>query len=216
MKADIAAELGAQQRQVETVVQDGRPARAVVATRNYSTPVEDVWDALTNPERLPRWFLPVSGELRVGGRYQLEGNAGGTITRCEPPRQLAMTWEYGGGMSWVEVSLDEDARGGTRLELRHVSHVDEKLWPQYGPGAVGVGWDLALLGLGQHLATGTTLDPAEAQAWAVSPEGKVFVRSSSDGWGEASIAAGTDAEEARAAAARTAAFYTGEGGEPTS
>jgi uncharacterized protein YndB with AHSA1/START domain len=50
----------------------------VTITQVYAAPVEDVWDACTNPARIPRWFLPVSGELRLGGRYQLEGNAGGT------------------------------------------------------------------------------------------------------------------------------------------
>ncbi len=50
----------------------------VVARRRYAGAVDEVWDALTNPERIPRWFLPISGELRLGGRYQLTGNAGGT------------------------------------------------------------------------------------------------------------------------------------------
>ena len=38
----------------------------------------------------------------------------------------------------------------TRLTLEHIAHEDEeglKFWDQFGPGAVGVGWDLALLGL---------------------------------------------------------------------
>jgi uncharacterized protein YndB with AHSA1/START domain len=56
----------------------------------------------TNPERIPRWFLPVSGELKEGGRYQLEGNAGGTITRCDPPHGFDATWEMGSDMSWIE------------------------------------------------------------------------------------------------------------------
>jgi hypothetical protein len=75
-----------------------------------------------------------------------------------------------------------------------------------------VGWDLALLGLGEQLSCGAPVDRAEAEAWAVSAEGKDFARRASVAWGEASIAAGTPAAEARAAAARTTAFYTGEGG----
>ena len=70
---------------------EGRTARAVVTHRPYPAPVEDVWDAIVTPERLQRWFLPVSGELREGGRYQLEGNAGGVINRCEAPTLLAVT-----------------------------------------------------------------------------------------------------------------------------
>jgi hypothetical protein len=81
-----------------------------------------------------------------------------------------------------------------------------------GPGAVGVGWDLALMGLRLHLATGVANDPAESAAWMCSPEGVEFVTRSSRGWADASIATGTDATEARSAEERTTAFYTGMGG----
>ena len=65
-------------------------------TRLYDTSVDDLWDALTSKERIPRWFLPVEGDLKLGGRYQLKGNAGGTITACTPPNHFAATWEFGG------------------------------------------------------------------------------------------------------------------------
>ena len=89
---DVAKMVGAVARVVGTREQDGRPARVVVARRRYAGAADEVWDALTNPERIPRWFLPISGELRLGGRYQFTGNAGGTITQCDPPRALAVTW----------------------------------------------------------------------------------------------------------------------------
>ncbi|HEX9732067.1 MAG TPA: SRPBCC family protein [Thermoanaerobaculia bacterium] len=212
MKTDIAAQIGAMAREVRTCDRDGRPARVVVASRTYATDVDDVWDAITSPERLPRWFLPISGDLRLGGRYQLEGNAGGEVTRCEPPRHLALTWELGGEVSWVEVRLEEGGRGQTRLELQHVAHEDVH-WEQFGPGAAGVGWDLGLLGLGQYLAAGASFDRAEAEAWAGSEEGMSFMRRSSERWRDAAIASGTPEEAAQAAAERTIAFYTGEGGE---
>ena len=82
---DVRDYLGAVERTVSSLERDGKPARAVTVARSYNTTVEDVWDAVTNGERIPRWFLPISGELKLGGRYQLEGNAGGTITACEPP-----------------------------------------------------------------------------------------------------------------------------------
>jgi uncharacterized protein YndB with AHSA1/START domain len=187
---------------------DGQPARVVVASRDYDTTPDDLWDALTSAERIPRWFLPITGDLRLGGRYQLQGNAGGTITGCEPPKKLALTWEFGGMLSWVELRLQPLARG-TRLELEHVAHVPDELWAQYGPGAVGVGWDLGLHGLAVHISTGAAMNPAEGMAWLGSPDGKVFVRGSSEAWGRASAAGGTDAEAATAAAARTTAAYTG-------
>ena len=83
MNFDVEGHLGAVERSVWSLERDGQPARAVTLSRSYSTAVEDLWDAVTNSERIPRWFLPVSGELEPGGRYQLEGNAGGVITACE-------------------------------------------------------------------------------------------------------------------------------------
>ena len=51
--------------------------------------------------------------------------------------------------------------------------------------------------------------PDEA-AFATSPEGKAFMTGSSEAWGQAAVAAGTDRDAAQAAAQRTTAFYTGE------
>jgi uncharacterized protein YndB with AHSA1/START domain len=210
MSSNIARFIGADVREVGSREYEGRTARVVAATRSYDTTIEDVWDALTNAERIPRWFLPVTGDFRPGGRYQFEGNAGGEITRCEPPRLLADTWGMGGSVSWLTVSLTDDPAGGTRLELEHIAHVGDDLWDRFGPGAVGVGWDLALMGLGRHLASGATIDRINAAAWMASDEGKDFVHRSSEEWCKASIAAGTDETAARAAAKRTTAFYRGE------
>ena len=115
-------------------------------------------------------------------------------------------------MSWIEVRLEPESDDRTRFTLEHVAHIDDERALQYGPGAVGVGWDLALMGLGLHLATGEPNDAAAFAAWMGSPEGVEFVTRSSRGWADANIAAGTDAAEARAAEERTTAFYTGTGG----
>jgi uncharacterized protein YndB with AHSA1/START domain len=189
------------------VAADGEE-RTVTLERAYAAPVAHVWDACTNPERIPRWFLPVTGELRVGGRFQLEGNAGGTIESCDPPRELVATWEFGGAVSRIELSLEPDAGGGTRLTLRH-SVLPDDHWRRFGPGAIGVGWDMAMLGLATHLASGESVDPAEAAAWSASSEGRRFIELSSESWRDAAIAAGEDAAEASAAAERTAAAYAG-------
>lgn len=119
-----------------------------------------------------------------------------------------MTWEFGGEVSWVRVELREE-QGKTRLELEHLAHVDDDRWDQFGPGAVGVGWDLGLLGLDQHITSGGSFDPADGMAWSMSDGGKQFIRGSSDDWARASVAAGTAEAAARAAAERTTAFYTG-------
>ena len=202
-RMDFIGAVGAVRREVVPTTHEGKPARMVVAERSYDAEVDDVWDALTNPERIPRWFLPISGDLRVGGRYQLEGQAGGTITACERPRHLAVTWEYDGEVSWVDVHLSA-ASDGTTLRLEHIAHVDDKKWDEYGPGAVGVGWDLTIVALAEHLETGEQVVPDLSDSDALD-----FMRGSSDDWCRASIEAGTPAEEATAAAARTAAAYTG-------
>jgi uncharacterized protein YndB with AHSA1/START domain len=177
----------------------------------YDTPPEDVWDACTDPERIARWFLPLSGDLRPGGRYELQGNASGTIERCEPPHSLDATWEYGGQVSWIELRLAPAPEGGTRFVLEHIADVGDDVWAQFGPGAVGVGWDQALVALTLHLITpAASLAREEAEAWQASAAGRRFVTLSSERWAQASIAAGTDAAVAHAAAARTTDFYTGE------
>ncbi|QCB94951.1 SRPBCC family protein [Cellulomonas shaoxiangyii] len=209
MTIDALEQVGLVTRVVRTGERDGRPTKIAEARRVYRAEVDDVWDAVTSPERLPRWFMPVSGDLRVGGRYQLEGNAGGTVEACDRPDRLAVTWEYGGDVGWVEVHL-APAEGGTELRLLHEAHVDPAFWEQFGPGAVGVGWDLALWGLVLHLATGEAVDPAAAEAWTVGPEGQAVVTSAATGWAAAAVGDGEDPDAAQRAGARTIAFYTGQ------
>ena len=208
MGFDVEFHLGAVERSVSSLERDGRPARGVTLARSYDGTLEDVWDAVTNRARIPRWFLPISGDLELGGRYQLEGNAGGVITACERPSHLMLTWEFGGNVSWVEIHLSDDGAGRARLKLTHTAHVSEH-WGEYGPGAAGVGWELGLMGLAIYLARPSEPKPDEA-AFAASPEGKAFITGSSEGWGQVAIAFGTDAEAARAAASRTTAFYMGD------
>ena len=83
MEIDVASVLGLVTRTVRNFEKDGKPASTVTLTRLYDTSVDDLWDALTSKERIQRWFLPVEGELRLGGKYQLKGNAGGTIYHAE-------------------------------------------------------------------------------------------------------------------------------------
>lgn len=206
---DVTRQINAVRRQVGTRVLEAGAARTMTISQTYDAGIEDVWDACTNPERIPRWFLPVSGDLRLGGRYQLEGNASGTVERCDPPKSFAATWEFGGQVSWIEVRLSTEPEGGTRFELEHVAHVDDELWAQFGPGAVGIGWDLGVMGLARHLSQpARAVDPRESAAWTGSDEGRQFMTLSSERWFDASVAAGTDETAARAAADRTTAAYT--------
>ena len=193
-------------------------AHVIVLRRTYDAPVEDVWDALTDPERLTRWFLPLAGnprasDLGIGAKYQLEGNAGGEILQCEPPRLLKVSWllaehQSDSDFSEVQVRLSPEPNGHTLFELEHAAVVDPGFWGQFGPGAVGVGWDLSVLGLGLYLhGRGIAADSKEREAWESSPEARDFMTASSKAWGAAHEAGGASPEEAAAAAANTKQFY---------
>ena len=206
---DIVREIEAVQRELGEGRVPAGEGRAVRLRRTYDAPIEDVWDAVTNPERISRWFLPISGEYRIGGHYQLEGNAGGEISPASPrtgsgsPGSTARTPPMPISPE-VEVRLSDVDGERTSLELVHTAVVPDEFWTQFGPGAVGVGWDGALLGLALHLRGGSVGDPV---AWQLSPEGREFNTRSSQAWGEASRAAGLDPELVASMVANTTEFY---------
>jgi len=206
---DITREIEAIHREVGARTIPAGAARVVRLQRDYDASIEDVWDALTNPERISRWFLPISGEYRIGGHYQFEGNAGGQILECERPHRLKATWVYGempgeADISEVEVRLSPVGDGATRFVLEHAAVVPEDRWAQFGPGAVGVGWEGGLLGLALHLRGGSVDDPI---AWQVSDEGRDFATRGSEAWGAANVASGADPAIAAEGVANTTAFY---------
>lgn len=208
MHIDVDTQINAVTRTVGSRTWQAGQVRTVTISQRYDTDPDDLWDAVTNAERLPRWFLPVSGELKVGGRFQLEGNAGGTIEECEPGQRLLATWEFGGGLSWIEVRLTPED-GATRLELEHIAvDSDPEHWAKFGPGAVGIGWDGALSGLALHLSTGTAIDQQQAQAWMASDEGRRFYTASGERWKQAHLDAGDDPETVAGMAQRCIAAFT--------
>ena len=206
---DMVNEIEAVHRAVAARHVAAGDARSLLLRRTFDAPIDDVWDALTNPERIGRWFLPVTGDYRVGGRYQFEGNAGGQIVSCARPHLLHVTWGYAemGGdaaASDPEVRLSPAGDEATVLELEHTAVVPDEMWSEYGPGAVGVGWDQGLLGLAIHLRDGAPLDPV---AWPLSADGREFLTKSSEGWGAANRAAGADEDTVARGVANTITFY---------
>ena len=210
MNFNPESHLASLERSVAFLERDGRPASAVGLSRSFVATLEDLWDAVSSADRIPRWFAPVTGNLEAGGRYQVEGNAGGDIVVCEARSHFGLTWEFGGDTSWVEVQVWEEEGGQVGLALVHTALLSEH-WEQFGAGAVGVGWETAFLGLALHLADPSWPKP-DVEEFAFSEEGRAFIHGSSEGWYHAQVEAGTQPEAARAAAERTAAFYTGEEG----
>lgn len=188
---------------------NGKPARTITLAQTFPAGVQELWDAVTKPERLATWFAPVSGDLRMNGRYSIQGNASGTVTECDEPRGFAVSWEFGDAISAVRVNLKADDRSSssssskTSIELMHTFPIDSH-WKKYGPGAGGVGWDMTLVGLALHMAG---LPKPSEEDWMGSKEAIAFTERSSEKWREAAVESGEDEAHAKEAADNTKAFY---------
>jgi len=115
----------------------------LVQTRRLRAPLEDVWAAVTDPDRLARWIGTWEGDPTSGSvqfRMLFEGGHPAetmTIRVCEPPRRLHLTSQVGDEV-WL---LD--------LDLSHVDGVTTVTLTQPGVTAeqassVGPGWDYYL------------------------------------------------------------------------
>ena len=204
---DTISQIDAIHREVGRGSAESGEVVSVLLRRAYDSPIEDVWNALTDPERMKRWFMPVHGDLREGGDFQLEGNAGGRILQCDPPRLLRAT--FGAETSIVEVRLAPADGGATTLELEHSVPIE---MAGSGAGAlyVGPGWDGAAMGLGLYLTGAFVGDPVEA---ANSPEVIAFNGDSIRAWTAVIEASGTASPEELAAGVEAArAQFTPEPG----
>ena len=81
-------------RRVVGTLRSANGAGTVRIEDRYGTDVEDLWSALTDPERLARWYGEVEGDLHEGGQFRvyLEGpdiNAAGANRGMRPPASTA-------------------------------------------------------------------------------------------------------------------------------
>lgn len=193
-------------RRVEKRDLGGKAACATILEAVYETDAADLWDALTNKRRLPKWFAPVEGDFKLDGRFQIKGNAEGEITHCENEKSFNLTWEFGGDISWLKVTiLSENDK--THLYVEHLAHAEGNHFETYGPGATGVGWDLTLVGLAYYLRTSQSIDNT---VFMSSPDAKNIISFCAKGWGKAAIEAGYDRQASSNSAKNTEKFYLGE------
>jgi uncharacterized protein YndB with AHSA1/START domain len=129
-----------------------RDGKGIVRMKSrYETGIEDLWSAITEPERLARWYGKVEGDFRVGGEFtalvsgsQWEGR--GRIDVCNPPRNLEVTmWEEGGTESVVAAELVADGEDTVLVIERRDVPLD-KLY------AYGAGWQVHVEDLVSYLA----------------------------------------------------------------
>ena len=107
----------------------------IVLTREFDAPIALVFDVLTKPEHVNKWFAPrgcemkeCSIDLRVGGNYHqvfvtddgTECSFRGTYLEIEPPTRTVETWLFDGwpGVEAVESVDLHEARGVTKLTHR--------------------------------------------------------------------------------------------------
>jgi uncharacterized protein YndB with AHSA1/START domain len=128
-------------------------ARAAVLKRRYDAPIQDVWDAVTTPDRIDRFFLPVRVDTEAG-TYAFQGQASGRILACEAPNLLRLEWipPDRADADQVEVRLTPDGEDATWLELEHASVADvfhtDLDTDKFSPA---IGWEGPLHFLGEYL-----------------------------------------------------------------
>lgn len=135
------------------------PAQGDALVRTViDVPVEEVYAALLDPERVSRVSsVAATIEPRVGGRYALarEGYGPERIVELDPDKTLAYTWRNhdGAGESVVRWSL-RSSRGATYLTLLHEDIADDALAERYRRG-----WPPYLVELKRLLELGPSWQP---------------------------------------------------------
>ena len=106
----------------------------IVTTREFDAPIELVFDVLTKPEHVSKWFAPFTDvvtecsiDLRVGGDYHIvfvaedgrECSFRGTYLEVEPPTRTVATWLFEGwpDAQAVETTDLHEADGVTTLTM---------------------------------------------------------------------------------------------------
>jgi uncharacterized protein YndB with AHSA1/START domain len=117
---------------------------------NFDVAVEEVWSALTDPERLSRWYGKFEGDFRVDGEFTgfvfvSEWEGRGTVDACEPLRKLHVTmWEE--GQSKQKAKAELFGSNPTTLIFEEDGLPLEYVW------AFGAGWHMHFEDLALHLA----------------------------------------------------------------
>lgn len=110
----------------------------------YQYPIDKVWNAITNPEALAKWFVPGKFEAVEGSEYSLANESAkvkGKILKVTKPVLLIYTWIAGD--TEVETVVQwklEKTDDGTKLTIIHEGM--EKLEKSY-PSLIekfGQGW----------------------------------------------------------------------------
>jgi uncharacterized protein YndB with AHSA1/START domain len=139
----------------------------VTFDRVYATDAADLWNAITTPDRLARWFAPVDGDLEPGGRFTIHFDDNDVpdcrLTSCDSPHGYAWEWPHTTHTSLVTVAL-ETATDGTRLRLTHTR------LPATSAAGYAAGWEVYLRRLIED-AAGREVGDTWSDDWSQAHEG---------------------------------------------
>ena len=170
-------------------------ARAAVFRRSYDAPIDDIWEACTDPDRLKRWFLPVTGDLRLGGTFDLGGFLRCEVLRCDPPTLVAFSQAYEDlPVDEIELRLSPGDNGTTVVELVHATVSEEFEWDGRLVDALslmGTGWEPGLVALELYLG-GAMPDDFDMDAFRAQPEIAAIADRAHKVWGALAAADGGD------------------------
>jgi uncharacterized protein YndB with AHSA1/START domain len=135
----------------------------------FDTDIDDLWLALTDPDRLSRWLGEVQGDLRLGGEFRARFFASGwegtgRVEACEPPRRLLVLTKDADEPDEpmdhaIEVTLTADG-SGTILAW------EERGMPVDLLAAYGAGIQIHVEDLAAHLSGHDRSDNVDAR-WKV-------------------------------------------------
>jgi uncharacterized protein YndB with AHSA1/START domain len=127
---------------------DGDDRGTVRMESAYATDTDDLWSALTEPDRLARWIATVD-DLRLGGTFSATFTSGwegpGRVETCDPPRRLVVTLDPGTADETTIETVLSPLADGTRLVVK------ERGIPMREIALHGAGWQTHVEDLGSHL-----------------------------------------------------------------
>ncbi|RYP83907.1 SRPBCC family protein [Nocardioides guangzhouensis] len=128
--------------------------------QTWDTDAADLWEAVTDPGRLARWFAPVEGDPVVGGEVVVhfdDGDVPGLrVLACDAGRSFTVAWPMAQGGSEVDVEVRADGPARSTLVLTH------RLLPRDKAAGYAAGWTAHVGHLHAHLAGGKPGDWAAA------------------------------------------------------
>ncbi|MGY5763950.1 SRPBCC domain-containing protein [Brachybacterium sp. DNPG3] len=160
-----------------------------------------LWPLLTTVEGLATWYGPVTGALREGGSLALADGTRAHVLEVASPHRIALAWDRGHGEEPLLIRVDPEDDGTAALRIVHELTMPRAVFEERGPGAVAVGWEVALLRLAAATdgwrATCMADVPHPEPAWLSTPDGAEHLRAWAVRWAAEQLAAGVDEEAVR-------------------